>query len=84
MRVIGRALWTEPVLFLSAVGGVFTLGGAIAAQVGAPGWLAIVCAVLGPAIAASARAKAWSPRSVHDLAARAQRVPMPESLEPPT
>lgn len=83
MKVIARALWTEPVLFLSAVGGVFTVGGAIAGQLGAPGWVTIVGAVIGPAIAAAARTKAWAPRTVHDLAARAQRTAIPSSLKPP-
>lgn len=84
MRVIAMALWTEPVLFLSAVAAVFTVGGSLAVVLGAPAWIALVCAVVGPAIAAAARAKAWAPASVHELTSSAQRAAAARaSLVPP-
>jgi hypothetical protein len=83
MRVIGRALWTEPVLFLSAIAAACTLGGAIAGQLGAPGWVTIVTAAGGPAIAAAARLKAWAPASVHDLASTGAQAAARAALKPP-
>lgn len=74
MRPVVHLLWTEPVLFLSAVAGVFTVGGGLAVVLGAPAWVALVCGVIGPVIAAAAKSKAWAPRSVHRLAVRKQRA----------
>ena len=87
MKLIVKALWTEPVLFLSAVASVFTVGGSVAVALGADPWIAVVCGVIGPAVSAAARAKAWSPKSVaataHDsIVKRRHRLPLsPERPE---
>lgn len=83
MRIVARLLWTEPVLFLSAVAGVVTAGGGVAAVLGAPAWVALVCGVVGPAVAAAARQRVWSPRT-HDrvLVAHAARHAQPPPHSP--
>jgi ABC-type uncharacterized transport system permease subunit len=69
MKVIVKALYTEPVLFLSAVAGVFTVGGAVAVALGVPPALGVACGIVGPAIAGAARKWAYSPKTVEQLTA---------------
>lgn len=72
MKVVTRALYTEPVLFLAAVAGVFTVGGAVAVAVGAPVAIGVACGLIGPAVAGAARRWAYSPATVDQLRAPAQ------------
>jgi hypothetical protein len=77
MRAVAKALWTEPVLFLSACAAVFTVGGGVAVQLGAPPAVAIVCGAIGPVVSASARSHVWSAQvaATHGIRAARRKAP---------